>query len=581
MKNLWVLACLLLLASQAFAQAEYERASVNEDGILRVESVMNTEGESVQYREGNAEQIMSFSAAAFPTTKNTRGVSLADLDGDGLEEIIFGIYDTLYAMKSDGSILFKKAVSGPILLPPTVADLDGDGQLEVIVNSGYPRQGGGITAVDNEGNDLDGWPLSFGGNWMSNAPVAVDLDGDGIMEIVAVEYVSGAVGNVHVLKLDGSPYNDNWPVNIGAPPAFTPSVGDVNGDGNLEIVIAGSSNGMHVLNLDGEHLPGFPAKEGNVSYSYQSPILVDLDGDGQLEIVGSNHGDDASFYAMRADGSYMEGWPVYVDTWTYGPPTVADLDGDGEYEIFMGLPLTDSEGAPMPVIHGLHSDGTYLEHFPIEKAGGNEGVIAIADVNNDGVPDLIFSSNVKSTDDYGFIHAYAMDGSGELEGFPLRPRGFTFLNGAVLGDVNGDGKLDLSVMSYTSNFGASPDSAFVTVYNLDYPYIPENIIRNGYKGSNTRQGLVTEETTSIVETTTHVLHFFPNPSPGQLNLNLEGPAGKLDLYVYDMQGRMVYVQKDAHVEGAMQYELHQLDSGVYIVRVNIDGELASFKWLRQ
>lgn len=559
-------------------------ATLNEDGTIAVTAVPLPLNYNTQESLLPADLLFSFGRPANPQIKNSRGVTLADVNNDGTDEIIYGINTTLYVLNGDGTILFDKTVEGPILLPPTVVDLDNDGTVEIIINTGYPTTVGRVYLTDNEGNDLPGWPLNFDDKWMINAPAVADVDGNGTLDIVTGQRFGSTQGFVHALNMDGTEINDGWPVEIPATPAFTPSIGDVDNDGSNDVVIAASSGGMYVFNSDGEILDGFPVVDPAVRYSYQSPILANVDDDDELEIIGSNHGDAAAFYVMNHDGTYADGWPLARPGWTYSPATVLDVDGDGVFEIFMSDRDSSTDGSALPTVYGLTPEGTNIANFPIEKYGGTEGVLSIADINNDDVLDIIFPSTLTDADAFGFIHAYSMDGSGELEGFPLRPYGYTFLNGAVLGDVDNDGMLDLTANSYTLNFGAGVDSTFVNTYNLNVPYNADKILRNGYKGSNMRDGLVEAEEILAVPgfSETVSLSISPNPSQGMLRLqlpvSLEGAAVK----VFSIDGKVVFSETASLTENtALEFDLRSLKSGLYLIHVSDGDRKYTGKWIKQ
>ena len=579
---LLVTACYFGIHTAATAQDLGKKANLNEDGTISVETVILPENYNNAQKQP-ADLLFSFSRPAHPNFKNSRGVTLADLDNDGTDEILYGIYNTLFALKGDGSILWEKPVSGTILLPPTAIDMDNDGTVEIVLNTGGVPNAGRVYLMDNLGNDLTGWPLNFSEHWMLNAPAVADVDDDGNLDIITGERVGSAQGFVHALKMDGTPINANWPVEIAATPAFTPSIADVDNDGNTDVVIAASSAGMYIFDNQGQAFPGFPVFDASVNYSYQSPILVDLDGDDDLEIVGSNHGNSPGFYVMEHDGNYKSGWPIATSEWTYSPPTVLDVDKDGTYEIFMADRNTAGNGDPLPTIYGLTPEGTNLQGFPISKYGGNEGVLTIGDVNNDGIMDIVFTSVITDASGIGYIHAYSMDGSGEIDGFPLRPEGFTFLNAAVLGDVDGDGLLDLTANSYTLTFGSGTDMAFVNVYNLDVPYNPETILRNGYKGDNSRDGYVKDEIAiGITENTLlNSININPNPSDGILNISVDTPMEKAVITIYSIDGKKVFSEESSLSENtATSYNLKHLNSGLYLVNISNGKHTSTAKWVK-
>jgi len=568
----------LLIATCADAQTKAVRASLDAEGQLNYEAVTIDREYANKSTEAESLTGFPFGQPANGIFKTTRGVTLVDLDGDGSQEILFGADSILWALDGDGSIIWERITSGICILPPTVDDMDGDGEWDIAVNNaafaafGYDGQ---TYLLNEDGTDKPGWPVSFNNNWMINAPVMADVNGDGTMEIVTGERVGSAQGFLHVLDINGSEL-EGWPVETYATIAFTPSVGDLNGDGSQNVVAGISTNGaLYAFTSEGDTLDGFPQIPASASLSYQSPLLADITGDGNLEIIGSRHGDNPEYYAVDATGEYAEGWPVpSIGGWTYAPPSMADLDGDNEYEIFMGNPNTDGSDDPQPVdvIFGFDSEGENLDNFPLSKEGGNEGVITIADIDNNGVIDILFTSNLFTLEDgQGFLHAYATDGSGELEGFPLRTPALTYLNSGILGDINGDGNLDVTTVSSRSTFGQGIDSVYVSAFDLEVPYLPENIFFNAYKGSNGRTGLMSQLTLDVKNSEMRTLSVYPNPATDQVTVEL--PEGLTDetLTLYDLQGRQILQRTLGQSYGEVTViDTQNLPSGVYFIHIPLN-----------
>ncbi len=518
---------------------------------------------------------------ANPSFKNTRGATLADINNDGTQEILVGAWDTLFVYNGNGNLLWKKKLSGTTILPPSVADVNNDNIPEIIVTTGGIPAAGRVYLLDEMGNDLPGWPLNFNNHWMINAPVVADINGDKKMEILFDERVNSTQGFIHAVKVNGEPFNENWPVELPGTPAFTPSVGDINRDGIPDIVIGISSGELYVLDNNGLVLNGFPMVQNGSKLSYQSPLLADITHDGFLEIIGSRHGDAPDYYVARQDGTYAPGWPYALPGWTYSPPTVVDSDRDGAYELYFGHPQT-SDTEPLDVIFGFHEDGSMLPGFPIKKYGGNEGVITVADINADFVPDLIFTSNMTDSEGYGYVHAYSLDGSGELPGFPLRPRGFTFLGAALIGDVNNDGFMDLTVPTYTATFGGGIDSAYLYVYDLQYFYNPAELQYNAYKGSNARDGNRALLNTGIANRRSgdNPLRLYPNPAREEVRFMAEINLPYAQLRINDLSGRLLFQQSMSLTAGQEQrIDVSFLSRGMYVVMLSDGRQLRTGKLL--
>ncbi|MCB9265244.1 MAG: T9SS type A sorting domain-containing protein [Lewinellaceae bacterium] len=569
---------LILLAATVFlilpASAQLLRARVHEDLTITVEEV---EAEMpVEWRGGNNfEQLPGFPKAmpANPTFKNIRNITLADLDDDGVDDILWGADNKLLAY-SRGSLLWERTLSAVAIYPPSAGDIDGDGQLEIVLATGGLQASPRLYAFEKDGADVAGWPLNLNNNWVLVAPTLSDLDGDGAMEIVVSER-DYPIGYVHIIKGDGTSFSPHWPVALDATPAVTPSISDIDGDGKKDIVIH-SYTSRYIFGLDGQPKPGFPIVTGPAQiHSYQSPILARLGNENQLQIVGASHGDSPEFYIIDATGAYRPGWPIPVpgNNRTFSTPTVVKING--EDWIFMGRNQGDVSGN---MLFAWDADGNLREGFPINKTGGNEGIISIGDIDGDGEFELVFGSDLYTTDGPGFIHAYELDGSGEVEGFPLRPRGANPLNGAALSDINGDNLMDLVAISFT--VGTNPDSVYLNAYNLNVPYSPERVLWSTYKGSSTRDGTTVPELpsgTAIFHNSVQELKAFPNPATEEtvLYFTPDRPV-TLSIHLTDAHGRarqLLPARQWPAGEQQARLPLNNLPSGLYWISVRSDEKI--------
>jgi hypothetical protein len=425
-----------------------------------------------------------------------RGLALADLNNDDKDEIIFSANKILYAYEGDGNLLWQRQLLKDSDWPPAVADVTGNGNPEVVViaHDCYFSTVGHVYVVDNTGQILPGWPVNIGVSSIPASPTLADLDNNGQMEIIF-----GSQNMVQILRADGTPFSSNWPVQLDGNSAFTVSVGDINNDGQLNI-IAGSENGtLYAFNLQGQTLPGYPVSKPNTAFYWNSPMLVDFDNTGELCIVGALGGGAHEIYARNHNGEYRDGWPRTThpqgpnydnNRWAatqYAVPAIADINSDGNREVFCWGDQFAPMGSGLSNVYGLTKDGNDLPNFPMSTTG-NYGFTSVADLDGDGQFELITPGPTADGNPWmGFIYAFKADGS-QLPGFPLRPKGWLVYSGVNLGDVTGDGMLNLVALGAIGLYSGQ-DSIAISVFNTNIPIADANIQFGTYKGSNTRTGL--------------------------------------------------------------------------------------------
>lgn len=340
----------------------------------------------------------------------------------GYRSIVFGLRNgNLYVLSRQAEGQWAPAPGWPQTLPahiassPAVADLDGDGFAEIVVGYGSTLtldEPGGARAYRRDGSLLwevvTGDKVPEGPNGQSDpvfaTPAIGDVDGDGRLEVA----FSSLDENIYLV--DGATGQDEpgWPKWLRDTSFSSPALHDIDGDGRPEVIVGiashvegepiNSTDGgcLHVLRYDATELPGFPRCVDQTIVS--SPAVGDIDGDGKPEIV---HGTGRFFqgvsrhvYAWNCDGSAVAGWPVTVDGQVETSPALADLTGDGVPEVI----VTDDNSGSTGTFHlyAFRGDGTRLfrvKPVPFSGVTNSAKDPVVADVLGDTAPEILVPVN--------------------------------------------------------------------------------------------------------------------------------------------------------------------------------------------
>jgi hypothetical protein len=390
--------------------------------------------------------------------------AVANIDGDPQAEILAGSYDLIALDGLSGALEWRAENNNRVWPGVALADLTGDGSLEIIVG----RSGDELTVYDTQGNPL--WTRHpFGLGEIRSLAVA-DVDNDHAYEIIVGRAGSGSTKQISVYEPDGA-VRSGWPARRDGEPGYgwgmynqNVAAGDLFNNGYQEIIGPTDTHYITALDRDGNQLaanamfnvtnPNGPkvwsqvgvhvdqavdlrgyancGVEHRPNFADSAPVIADLDGNGTPEIivVGNvyNCGTNpyTSLYQMpfifNADRSRWSGsgfdWTVIpVPDGSAGPisenynvietaepnPAIADLDGDGQQEIL----YASYDGR----LHVYWLDKTEHGNWPYQVNHPGEGLLrfssepVVADLDNNGRAEVIFTSWVqKGTNRSGKLH---------------------------------------------------------------------------------------------------------------------------------------------------------------------------------
>src|SRR2546427_1833294 len=246
--------------------------------------------------------------------------AVADLDGDGQQDVIWGAYDVVALNGSDGSLKWR-APSGNRVWPGiAIADLTGDGTLEVIVG----RASDQLTAYDRFGNVV--WTQNpFGIGELRTLAVA-DLESDGQLEILVGRTENDETPQLTVFEPNGT-VRPGWPVRHSGEPGFgwglyneNVVVADMNGDGFKEVFSPTTGHYITAVDRNGNQL-GTNAMFDRISNAPVGPKVWSQ--------VGIHVDQTADLRGYSICGT--EHRPTFENS----APVVADVDGDGVPELIV------------------------------------------------------------------------------------------------------------------------------------------------------------------------------------------------------------------------------------------------------
>ena len=424
-------------------------------------------------------------------------------------------------------------------------DIDGDGDNDLIMSGISPSRKTALYLNDGNGNFVEVEDTPFP-DASSSVTIFEDLDADGDLDL----FFSG--NGIGVQEFTNIYLNDGFGkfTLISNPllPIFADSgvdIDDVDGDGDLDLLIA-------VKDANDDFVADVFLNNGNAVFSplgltvfdvvqFASVAFIDVENDGDADVIISGLQEDESvltkFYLNDGDGNYSADTDSEFVQINADDIDVADLDDDGDLDVLMsGVSFLMGARTLLYINDG---NGQLSELSTVGLQNTFAGTNVIADMDNDGDQDiLIIGSQAGGLPN---IFNIVYENLGDNVFTPVDTVGGEYIAACVEDDFNGDGKVDIIIQGF---------SELTTVYwNTSIITSLEPLFQSD------------------------LLHIYPNPSSGELNIHMEKDISDLSLYIYTREGRLVYEQPNVSGKlNELQIDLHK---GTYIVLLMSDNSILS------
>ena len=394
---------------------------------------------------------------------------VADLDGDGVPEIIAPKVQTpaghshsngfvIANVRANTSYEINTVTFATHGQSVAIADVDSDGTAEIFVQSTDTR----IYCYTPSGVAKPGFSttVSTGGHYIISL---ADINNDGTPELIVGPYIFNAKTGALLLQMtfeaDGTAYGNPhaFPIFGHAGYYFMPVVGDVDGDGVLEIAAGSTVYYPVITNTSNQTGNTYTTKKVNTTgvdpafknYLDGPTVLVDFDNDGQLDVCVIGYSKTKittyyeivklQFYAWNPRTQKVIGYgEEYLDHTGVTIPYVGDLDGNGYPDIAFSLSKTDGNsfsGRGMTSVQYDASQPTKVRQGPSKAEFAETSGFTLFDFNQDGKSEIVY----RGTDKF-----YIVDGTTLTDlSPPMTAYSGTIAEYPIVADVDGDGQAEI------------------------------------------------------------------------------------------------------------------------------------------
>ncbi len=341
------------ISSDAHQTISIQLADVDNDGDLDLAAGNDGQTNRLYLNDGTATPFSAVTGSDISDdTHDTYSIALGDVDGDGDLDLLAGNeYQTNHLYLNNGTSDPFNAVSGSNIssdehdtLSITLGDVDGDGDLDLAagnrfhthrlyLNNGSADPFGGVSGANISGHGLN-----------TNSIVLGDVDGDGDLDLV--EGNSGGTNRLYLNDGTAAPFSSVSGSDISSDEHDTRSIslGDVDGDGDLDLAAGNSDSQANRLYLnDGTATPFSSVTGSDISsdaHDTYSIVLGDVVGDGDLDLAVGNHGAQTNRLYLN-DGTSdpfngVTGSDISSDAQDTYSIALGDVDGDGDLDLAAG-----------------------------------------------------------------------------------------------------------------------------------------------------------------------------------------------------------------------------------------------------
>lgn len=424
-----------------------------------------------------------------------------------------------------------------------------------------------------------------------------DVDNDGDMDII-VTGSSPGIGVYTTLYLNDGMGN----FTASSQPAFVNVFGgsaefaDVDNDGDQDLLITGKTSPLTGITANLYLNDGM----GNFTLASGTPFEAslggdidfgDIDGDGDLDLImsGQNSLEElfVKLYINNGSGSFsLSAGSAFIPVW-FSSTEFIDVDNDNDLDLL--ICGRDATNTSITTLYLNNGSGVFTAASGTPFIGAHNGNIAFGDTDNDGDQDILITG---TQTDGQFIAAFYINNGSSFSLAPNAPFPGVSLHSSTFADFNNDGKLDLL------HIGASGGVLIGHIYentgSNNFILVDSTTIAGSYSGSTVVSDFNGDNKLDIITTGTSftlpirapkiyfnqtdvlstnesideklVLNVFPNPTNGFLNIETNFNSFS-DVKLYDLTGRLIFQSR--YSESSFSIDLNS-PSGVYLLHISND-----------